>query len=107
MAGYWAVWGGEWIPGDFTIGSPTGSADVPTVNILGQISLCGLADQTDPMTADVQFTRVHYVDDDGNATQREINGPVFQQNRVTTVEWKADASNGGINWSVLLLEADS
>lgn len=109
MSGYWAVYGGDYGNSDgWQSGSPTGHANFPEagVNILGQISIHGIGDATDPMSAEVRFTEATYLDDNNQPQAHTINGPVFQLNRVTRVDWEARVNNGGVYWSVLFLEAD-
>ncbi|MGN6723206.1 MAG: hypothetical protein ACTHJM_11390 [Marmoricola sp.] len=82
-----------------------GGVDLEGWNVLGQISLYEVEDQTDPMYVGVRFTNVYYMEGD-IPRQQTINGPVFQQDNVTRVEWIGEASNGDAKWSVVLLQTD-
>jgi hypothetical protein len=77
--------------------------EIPPRSTIGQATLSGYLDQTDPNASHISFTHCEFIDDDGVQRSADLNHTnAFSRNRLVRVDLLASGINGEFEFLINL-----
>ena len=76
--------------------------EIPPTSTIGQISLSGNYDHTDPNLGSTAFTSCEFIDDDGVQRTQQLSGASFSRNKMVRVDFSVFVDSGATDYIVNL-----